>query len=58
MSKRIMIDPPQGWRWGFPREYDQSRDGDIREFLRKAGYPEQDLDFALSYMRSWETEEQ
>ena len=50
----MMIDPPSGWRYGFPREYDAGRDGGMREFLLANGYPERDVDFALEHMRAWE----
>ena len=49
----MMIDPPEGWRYGFPREYDDARDGPMREFLLKHGYPRKDVDFALEYMGCW-----
>jgi periplasmic divalent cation tolerance protein len=50
----MMIDPPGGWRYGFPRTYDPTRDGAMREFLLAHGYPEGDVDFALEHMRAWE----
>lgn len=55
---KMMIDPPSGWRYGFPRVYDEAQDGAMREFLLAAGYPERDVDFALEHMRSWAAEEQ
>ena len=55
MTDRVMmIDPPGGWRYGFPRTYDSTRDGPMREFLLANGYPEGDVDFALDHMRAWE----
>ena len=48
-----MIDPPTGWKYGFPCLYNESVDGDIRDFLLSKGYPEKDVDFALQYMRVW-----
>ena len=50
----MMIDPPSGWRYGFPRSYDSKRDGAMRDFLLANGYPEGDVDFALDHMRAWE----
>ena len=54
---KMMIDPPTGWRYGFPRAYDAEVDGDMRDFLLLHGYPEQDVDFALQYMRCWPAED-
>jgi hypothetical protein len=28
MSKKIWIDPPSGWKYGFPKVYDREVDGD------------------------------
>jgi hypothetical protein len=52
----MMIDPPEGWRYGFPRGYDGAKDGTMREFLLSHGYPLKDVDFALQYMRCWQAE--
>lgn len=52
----MMIDPPEGWRYGFPRSYDDAKDGSMREFLLRHGYPLKDVDFALQYMRCWQAE--
>ena len=57
MSK-IMIDPPTGWRYGFPLPYDEAVDGPMRDFLLRHGYPEQDVDFALQYIRCWPVEDE
>ena len=47
----IWVDPAEGWKYGFPRIYNEETDGDIREWLLKCGYPERLLDFPI---RSWE----
>ena len=52
----MMIDPPEGWRYGFPRLYVGAKDGTMREFLLNHGYPLKDVDFALQYMRCWPAE--
>jgi len=49
----MMIDPPSGWKYGFPCLYNESADGDMRDFLLSKGYPERDVDFALEHMRMW-----
>lgn len=48
-----MIDPPSGWKYGFPKPYDEETDGPIEEFLINSGYPKKDLDFAIQNMRGW-----
>lgn len=48
-----MIDPPSGWRYGFPKAYDKAVDGSVREWLLKNGYPEKDIELALQYSRMW-----
>ena len=58
MNKKMMIDPPSGWRYGFPLPYDEGQDGPIEDFLKAQGYPERDIEFALQYMRVWPVEEQ
>ena len=49
----MMIDPPEGWRYGFPRLYNGAKDGTMREFLLSHGYPRKRVDFALQHMRCW-----
>ena len=48
---QMMIDPPSGWRYGFPKPYDENKDGDLRAFLKSNGYPEKNIDFALENCR-------
>ena len=47
----MFIDPPSGWRYGFPKAYDKEKDGNMDDFLRHHGYPEEDINFALEHMR-------
>lgn len=54
---KMMIDPPSGWQYGFPRVYDETQDGPIDQFLLDNGYPPKDVEFALQYMRSWPADE-
>lgn len=53
--KRIMIDPPEGWRYGFPKEYDRDPEQETQEnwFIRN-GYPVAMVELALKYSRMWE----
>jgi hypothetical protein len=39
-SKPYWVDPPSGWRYGFPRLYDPAKDGDMVEWMIANGYPE------------------
>ena len=39
-SKPYWVDPPEGWRYGFPRLYDPAAEGDMTEWMIRNGYPE------------------
>jgi hypothetical protein len=39
-SRPYWVDPPSGWRYGFPRLYDPATDGDMVEWMISNGYPE------------------
>jgi hypothetical protein len=39
-SRPYWVDPPSGWRYGFPRLYDPARDGNMRAWMIASGYPE------------------
>lgn len=39
MELPYWVDPPSGWRYGFPKLYDPAKDGPMREWLVKSGYP-------------------
>lgn len=49
---RIWVDPPGGWRYGFPKLYDEAVDGALPEWLKAQGYPEEP-----EYLRCWSEEE-
>jgi len=52
MLKQVkMIDPPSGWRYGFPTVLPEGKD--VEELLREHNYPEKDMEFALKYIRMW-----
>jgi hypothetical protein len=54
---KVWIDPPSGWRWGFPKIYDRVEHGDdLRAWLVTEGYPSEEI-LRLGdsfYVRSWE----
>lgn len=51
MTKVILADPPNGWLYGFPAPLQEN----YRQQLKNAGYPEEDIDFAVKYSRFWES---
>lgn len=55
-NKKLMTDPPSGWRYGFPKavpEKVQSGEVSMQDWLLECGYPEKDLELAMKYGRSW-----
>jgi len=50
-----MVDPPSGWAYGFPKLWDGEEPLDI--WLFKHGYPNEDIAFALNYLRMWPVED-
>ena len=38
MSK-LWVDPPEGWKYGFPAIYDPETDGQMSEWIVRKGYP-------------------
>lgn len=57
-GKRLMCDPPSGWRYGFPKEipYEISEDGKTKDWLLENGYPQKEVDACGDYffVRFWE----
>jgi hypothetical protein len=47
-SKPYWVDPPEGWRWGFPKLYDPATDGDMRAWMVANGYPQRMADQGLA----------
>lgn len=52
-AKRVWVDPPSGWQYGFPDIWNKEAFPNLRDFLLHKKYPKQDIEFALSYMRMW-----
>ena len=53
---KTWIDPPSGWRYGFPKIYDRLEHGDdITAWLVQEGYPQAEIDRlgTAFYFRSW-----
>jgi len=60
MKKVMMIDPPSGWKYGFPKalpEVFKTR-GEQQAWLVAEGYPQKEIDACGSqfYCRYWEQE--
>lgn len=57
-STRItIIDPPSGWKYGFPRPYDIKVDQTLEEWLIENGYPQSLIDQGMTrHCRYWETD--
>lgn len=50
------IDPPSGWRYGFPKKLPDYVDEDVRPWLLENGYPQREIDSLGEhfYCRYWE----
>lgn len=46
MAKKIKhyVDPPGGWRYGFPKVWDKKENPDFYAWLVKEGYPQEEID--------------
>lgn len=49
--RKFMIDPPSGWRYGFPREIPEDQISRAREWLVENGYPQGEIDALGTYFR-------
>ena len=38
-SNKIWVDPPEGWKYGFPAIYDPDTDGQLSDWVVRKGYP-------------------
>jgi len=50
----LMVDPPEGWRYGFPKAYFKNRvgsDRELRSWLLHYGYPAKMIDSLGPKMR-------
>jgi hypothetical protein len=39
LQRPYYVDPPEGWRYGFPKVYDPAKDGDMTKWMISQGYP-------------------
>lgn len=49
-----MMDPPAGWKYGFPKVYKPLEDETLMQWLIREGYPPQEAEWAIKYLRTWE----
>jgi hypothetical protein len=55
--KITIYDPPAGWRYGFPKQYDPRPTESIAQTLLRDGYPQHEIDWgAAKHVRFWEEE--
>ncbi len=52
---KVMVDPPNGWLYGFPAVLDLEKETYV-DLLSRMGYP--DIRLALKYSRFWEVTEE
>lgn len=54
-TERLMIDPPSGWAYGFPKVIPPEHQGRINEWLVEQGYPQSIIDKMGDYFycRYW-----
>lgn len=52
----VWIDPPSGWRYGFPKSMPKSEypPKDFNQWLLDNGYPQKAIDSGGNYYRYWE----
>ena len=58
-SNKIWVDPPEGWKYGFPAIYDPEKDGQMSDWIISKGYPIQIIkEYGDAWaVRCWPTEE-
>ena len=56
MAKVTYIDPPEGWKYGFPKPIPSDGTINLSEWLFGEGYPNDLIPLAMKYSRYWEEE--
>ena len=56
-TEKVWVDPPSGWRYGFPKVWDREQNPDIKQWLLDNGVPDRDIEFSCNYLRMWACEE-
>ena len=57
VKTKTMIDPPSGWKYGFPKELPRDVNN-VNEWLVANGYPQKEIDACgdYFYVRQWQEE--
>ena len=57
-SARMWVDPPSGWRFGFPKVWDKEKHEDFQSWLVAEGYPEKEIKKMGEYFhcRFWDAD--
>ena len=58
---RVWVDPPSGWKYGFPKVWERKSDDDsMSEWLIAEGYPEKMIEKfgAVFCVRMWEARDE
>lgn len=54
----LYVDPPEGWRYGFPKAVPKDREADLLEWIVEQGYPKPDWGKGdRIVLRCWREEE-
>lgn len=43
-AKKVWVDPPSGWLFGFPKLWDETVNPDLNAWLVNEGYPQEEID--------------
>ena len=55
LNTLTMIDPPEGWKYGFPKTFDIKYNQNIKQWLLENGYPQHLIDQGMAkHCRFWE----
>jgi len=59
MGRKVWVDPPNGWKYGFPKIFDHEKDGKFYQWLVAEGYPQAEIDALKDnfWCRQWEAED-
>ena len=59
VNQSLWVDPPEGWRYGFPAIYDPASDGVMRDWIISKGYPAKLIQEYgdVWFVRCWSAEE-
>lgn len=58
VTQKIYVDPPSGWKYGFPMVWDKESEPDMHVWLVQNGYPQKEIDRMGEhfYVRCWNAE--